>query len=182
MNGKLVVLSGPSGVGKDTVFDAWASQDPRVVRVVSATTRAPREGEQEGEDYWFLSKGEFERRRRTGAFLEAKNVHGEQYATPKADVECLLAQGKVTVLKIDVQGGLAVREIYPNALLVFLAPPSMEELEQRLRKRATNTEADIERRLRNAAREMEMSHEYDAVVVNDKVDRAVEEIMRLTSG
>lgn len=182
MKRKLVVLSGPSGVGKDTVFDAWAAKDSRVTRVVSATTREPREGEVHGKDYWFMERKEFEQRRDAGEFLESKEVHGELYATPLASVDKMLAEGKITVLKIDVQGGLAVRELRPDALLVFLVPPSMEELERRLRKRATDSEAVIRRRLRNAAKEMEVAKLYDAVVVNDQVDRAVDEIMELTRG
>ncbi|MGE0001123.1 MAG: guanylate kinase [Fimbriimonadaceae bacterium] len=182
MTGRLVVLSGPSGVGKDTVFDAWAARDPRVARVVSATTRKPRDGEANGKDYVFLDKEEFERRRQAGQFLEAKEVHGEMYATPTAHVERLLSEGRVTVLKIDVQGGLAIRELRPDVLLVFLAPPSMEELERRLRQRKTDSEATIQRRLRNAHREMKAAEQYDAIVVNDEVERAVSKIMELTGG
>lgn len=182
MSGRLVVLSGPSGVGKDTVFDAWAKQDSRVARVVSATTRKPRPGEVHGEHYWFLDSTEFERQRQAGAFLEAKLVHGEWYATPVEHADRLLAEGKVTVLKIDVQGGLAVKARRPETLLVFLAPPSMEELERRLRNRGTETEESVRRRLRNAAQEMECAKEYDATVVNDDVGRAVSELMELTGG
>lgn len=182
MKGRLVVLSGPSGVGKDTLIDAWAAADPRVRRVVAATTRRPRKGERDGVDYRFLSKEEFHALRKDGAFLEAKKVHGNWYATPKDQVERLLAEGKVTVLKIDVQGALEVRKLREDARLVFVMPPSLAELERRLRARRTESPARMRKRLLVARHEMGRAKRYDAVVVNDELPRAVAELRKAADG
>ena len=179
MSGRLVILSGPSGVGKDTVIDAWARRDPLVKRVVAYTTRAPRPGEQNGVDYNFVSVERFEELMEQGAFLEAKNVHGNWYATPLADMEAMLADGLVVVLKIDVQGAMVAMERLPWALTVMLAPPSDEELERRIRGRGTESEDVVAKRLQNARDELAQAPRYQHVVVNRDVYAAVEEIMSL---
>jgi guanylate kinase len=176
MRGRLVILSGPSGVGKDTVIGAWAESDPRVTRVVAYTTRAPRTGEVDGVDYNFVTVSDFKARADRGEFLEWKEVHGNFYATPLKDMELLLSQGKVAVLKIDVQGGLEAMTKRPDALSIFLVAPSFEELEHRIRSRATDDEPTIQKRLANAREEIEIGKRYSHTVVNDDLKRAVEEI------
>lgn len=178
MRGRLVILSGPSGVGKDTVIDAWRARDPRVQRVVAYTTRTPRTGEVDGVDYRFVSREEFDRLAASGAFLEHKEVHGNGYATPAAEVERLLAEGKIAVLKIDVQGAAEVRRLRTDALSIFILPPSEEELEKRIRARATEGAEAIRRRMENARAEMAEALSYDVRVVNDDVARCVDALVR----
>ncbi|MCB8932451.1 MAG: guanylate kinase [Chthonomonadaceae bacterium] len=179
MSGKLVILSGPSGVGKDTVLDAWRGIDPRVVRVVAYTTRAPREGEVDGVDYHFVTERAFMERAMRGAFLEWMEVHGKHYATPLEDMEALLADGKTAVLKIDVQGALRVMELRPGVLSIMLVPPSWEALEQRMRDRGTESPEALALRLENARKELALADRYTHQVVNDDVARAVREIQGL---
>ena len=177
--GNLVILSGPSGVGKDTVINAWHALDPRVERVVAYTTRAPREGETAGVDYHFVSLQEFLRLAESGAFLEFKEVHGNHYATPLHDMEKMLEDGKLAVLKIDVQGALTAMELRPDAVSVFLMPPSSEELERRIRARNLDASDVILRRLINAREEMELAHHYQHRIVNDDVATVVSELRRI---
>lgn len=179
MSGKIVILSGPSGVGKDSVLERWKAADPKVVRVVAYCTRAPRPGEQDGVDYRFRSREEFMRMADAGDFLEYKEVHGNLYATPLKDMETLLSEGKIAVLKIDVQGALTVMEKRPDVLSIFLLPPSLDELERRIRSRGTDDEATIQKRLKNAYDELAVADRYHYRVVNDDIDRAVAEIMEI---
>jgi guanylate kinase len=180
MSGTLVVLSGPSGVGKDTVIEAWKRVNPKVRKVITCTTRAPREGEENGKDYYFLSEADFQKRVDAGDLLEHKMVHGKSYGTPKSETLSLLADGFVAVLKIDVQGGLAVKEAHPEALLLFLDAPSLKELERRLRERNTDSEEQIESRLETAKKEIKVgTKQYDYRVVNDAVENAVERLERI---
>ena len=177
--GRLVILSGPSGVGKDTVIDAWRSADPRVERVVAYTTRAPRVGEQDGVDYHFVTLERFESLAEGGHFLEHKMVHGNGYATPLTDLEQMLAAGKIAILKIDVQGALAVMQLRPDAESAFLLPPDAEELERRIRGRGTDSEDAIAKRLSNARDEMEAARHYQHRLVNQSVPEVVAELVRL---
>ncbi len=179
--GRLVILSGPSGVGKDTVINTWREKNPRVERVVAYTTRAPRTGEQEGIDYHFVSPERFHELAADGAFLEHKEVHGNWYATPLRDMEQMLAEGKIAILKIDVQGALSVMELRPDAFSVFLLPPSWDELERRIRGRGTEDAATIEKRLRNATEELGFADRYRFQVTNDDLDRAVSELEALVA-
>jgi guanylate kinase len=182
MSGRLVILSGPSGVGKDTVIDAWRLSNSNVERVIAATTRTPRPGEVDGVDYHFLSLPEFEQRASQGAFLEHKLVHGNWYATPLAELNAGLVAGKVMLLKIDVQGALSVMALRPDALTIFLMPPSDAELEKRLRSRLTETEEQIRERLKTAREEIALSNRYQHLVVNDEVVHAVQQLEDLVHG
>jgi guanylate kinase len=179
MSGRLVILSGPSGVGKDSVLDLWKSVDSNVVRVVAYCTRTPRPAEVDGVDYHFVTRADFMAKAEAGDFLEYKEVHGNYYATPLRDTEALLAAGRIAVLKIDVQGALTVMELRDDALSIFLLPPSFEELERRIRTRGTDDEATIQKRLRNAREEIDLADRYHHRVVNDDLARAVSEIQEL---
>ena len=176
----LVIISGPSGVGKDTILDALKRRphDPDYHYVVTCTTRAMRPGEVEGIDYHFLDRETFVAQRAAGEFLEANMVHGNWYGTPRGQVREALLAGRDVILKIDVQGALVVKEKVPGALLIFLIPPSLEDLFQRLRSRATETADELELRQRNAAIELARQEDYDYVVTNEtgQVERTAERI------
>ena len=178
--GRLFVVSGPSGVGKDAVLAPLFSAGtcpPRLRRCITATTRAPRTGEVDGVDYFFLSPEEFERRIALGHFLEHAAYAGRRYGTPRPWVEAERDGGNDVLLKIEVQGALQVRGAVPDAVLVFLAPPSVEELERRLRGRDPGADAaDLARRLEIARTELGLAARYDYCVVNDEIPRAVEAI------
>jgi guanylate kinase len=182
MSGRLVIVSGPSGVGKDTVIDAWSAADPRVKRVVACTTRAARPGEVDGADYHFVSVCDFRRMAEDGAFLEWKQVHSNFYATPLAQVRQLLEDGRVAVLKIDVQGALTVMEKRPDAVAVFILAPSDEELERRIRGRGTEEEPVILARLAAAKDEIAHAPHYHYQVVNDDLDAVVRFLQGLVDG
>jgi guanylate kinase len=179
MAGHLVILSGPSGVGKDTVLEAWSKLNPRVERVVAYTTRPIRATEQDGIDYRFVPLERFHELIGLGAFLEHKEVFGNLYGTPLHDMEQMLATDKVAVLKIDVQGALTAMKLRPGALSVFIMPQSAAELERRIRSRATDPPEVIERRLRVAQDEMAMSPEYQHVLVNRDVNETVNRLQAL---
>jgi guanylate kinase len=180
----LIIISGPSGVGKDTIIDALRRRDREAGRetqrhyVVTCTTRPPRNGEVDGVDYEFLSREEFLRLRAARGFLEANEVHGNWYGSPREQVRNALVAGRDVILKIDVQGAQVVKERVPDALLVFIVPPSLEALFQRLRSRATETADELEIRQRNAAIELARQGDYDRVVVNEtgEVERTAAEI------
>jgi guanylate kinase len=173
---RLFVISGPSGAGKGTLLAELRKQRPDLGLTVSATTRSPRPGEVDGTSYYFLSDEEFRRRIAAGEFVEWAEVHGHLYGTLVSEVKRLLAKGHSLVLEIDVQGALNVRKVYPDAVLIFIEPPSLQVLEERLRGRGTEDEASIELRLKNARHEMELADQYDARIVNDTVDRAAQEL------
>ncbi len=172
-------MSGPSGVGKGTLVAELRRRVPSLGLTVSATTRSPREGEKDGVSYYFLSEEEFGRRVEAGEFLEWANVHGHRYGTLHSEVDRLFDEGRSVVLEIDVQGGLNVRSVRPDVVLVFIEPPSAEELERRLRGRGTEDEATIRLRLDNAAAELEAAASYDERIVNDDLDRAVGQLADL---
>lgn len=175
---RLFVVSGPSGAGKGTVLSKVRELRPDLGLTVSVTTREPRAGEVDGVSYHFLSEAEFRQRIAQGEFLEWADVHGHLYGTLRKDVDTLLAAGSSLVLEIDVQGALNVRESYPEAVLVFIAPPSMEELERRLRMRGSETKESMALRLADAAHEFELAKNYDVVITNDDLDRAVSELIK----
>jgi guanylate kinase len=170
------VLAGPSGVGKGTIVAGLLARDPRIWLSVSVTTRLPRPGEREGEHYRFVTPTELAELRDAGGLLEAFEVHGNLYGTPRAPVEEHLAAGDDVVLEIDVQGALAVRDAFPGAVLVFVRPPSRAELARRLRSRGADAPADLERRLAAAEREEALADAFDEVVVNDDVDAVVDRV------
>jgi guanylate kinase len=176
----LVIVSGPSGVGKDTVITALRAMpaEPERHFVVTCTTRPRRTYEVDGEHYHFLDRATFEERQAAGGFLESNNVHGHWYGTPRNEVREALAAGHDVILKIDVQGAAAVKQKVPDALLVFLVPPSLEDLFSRLRNRATETADELDIRQRNAAIELARAEDYDYVVLNEtgEVERTAEHI------
>ncbi len=176
----LVIISGPSGVGKDTIIDALKRRhhDPDYHYVTTCTTRGMRPGEVDGVDYQFLDPETFAGLRSEGEFLEANEVHGNWYGTPRQQVREALAGGCDVILKIDVQGAQVVKEKVPGALLIFLIPPSLEDLFHRLRSRATETVDELELRQRNAAIELARQEDYDYVVTNEtgEVERVAERI------
>ena len=177
---QLIIISGPSGVGKDTIIAALRERphEPRHHYVVTCTTRAPRPGEVEGVSYHFLDRERFLALRDAGGLLEANEVHGNWYGTPRSEVRRALAAGQDVILKIDVQGAQQVKERVAEALLVFVVPPSLEALFGRLRSRATETADELELRQRNAAIELARQEDYDHVVVNEtgQVERTAETI------
>lgn len=181
MTGKLLIVSGPSGVGKDSLLNAWAKSNPRVARVLTTTTRRPRNDERDGVDYRFVTPERFRELAAEGAFLEWKEVHGNLYGSPAQETALLVSQGKIAVLEIDVQGAAAVMNQRPDAETVFILPPSIDELERRLRGRALDSEAAIRQRLANAKGELAEAPKYRHQIVNDTLEHAVarlEEIVR----
>ncbi|MFT4263104.1 MAG: guanylate kinase [Nocardioides sp.] len=180
---RLVVLAGPTAVGKGTVAAAIRESHPEVWYSVSATTRAPRPGEQNGVHYWFVSDEEFDRMIAEDQLLEWATVHQvARYGTPRGPVEEALAAGRPAVLEIDLQGARQVRETMPEALFVFLAPPSWEELVRRLIGRGTETPEQQERRLETARTELAAESEFDVTIVNREVHAAAAELVALITG
>jgi guanylate kinase len=176
----LVVVSGPSGVGKDTIIEALRRRPrtPDYHYVVTCTTRASRPAEVDGQSYHFVGRERFEALRDAGAFLEWAEVHGNWYATPRAEVRRALAAGRDVILKIDVQGAAAVKASVPAAVLIFVVPPTLEALFRRLQARATENAEELEVRQRNAAIELARAGDYDHVVVNEdgRVEHTAEQI------
>ena len=177
--GKLFVLSGPSGVGKGTLREHALNNIANLVYSISCTTRQPRPGETDGVEYRFISHEKFKQDISNNLFLEYAHVHNDYYGTLKADVEDALNSGLDVLLEIDVQGALQVKAKMPEALLVFVDVPSVEELERRLRKRHTESDISLSVRLKNAIIEREQKDKYDYVIVNDDLDRACEELKKI---
>jgi guanylate kinase len=175
----LTVLSGPSGVGKDSVIELIRARSPWVRLSVSVTTRRRRDYEVDGVHYHFVNRAEFHRMVKAGELLEWAEFAGNLYGTPRNQVESLLAQGIPVLLKIDIQGARQVREAMPDARLVFLAPPSMEILESRLVGRGTEDAETIRRRLDHAHEEMAAAKEFDDIIVNDSIEHAADELVGL---
>jgi len=174
--GVLLVVTGPSGVGKGTLLNKVRSGGHTLYMSVSATTRAPRPGEEDGVNYYFVTRERFAEMVRTNQLLEHATYVENCYGTPRGPVEQMLESGKDVVLEIDLQGARQVRKSYPEAVLVFIAPPSVDTLEQRLRGRSTETEAVIQKRLTAARTECEAANEFDYIVVNGELELAAEEL------
>jgi guanylate kinase len=179
--GTLIVLCGPSGVGKSTISRRLA-EEHGVTYIVSATTRQKRDGDDKGKIYDHIAKQEFFRRLDHDEFLEYAQVYGDYYGTPKREALACLAAGRDVLLEIDVQGALQVRYQYPDTLMIFVLPPDEQTLEQRLIERGRDTADDIQKRFRQAKREIHMakgSRAFDYMVINDDLDRAVDEIIKI---
>ena len=174
--GFLLVLSGPSGSGKGTVSEALMKNNDDIIFSTSVTTRTPRPGEVNGENYFFATREEFEKMVENDELLEHAFVHTNYYGTPKQFVFDEIEKGEIVLLEIDVQGALQVKKKYKEAVFIFLIPPTMDELKSRLVKRDTETEDEIETRYRNAFRELDFVGEYDYFVINDVIDNAVKDI------
>jgi len=169
----IVVISGPSGVGKTVICQRLIDMDSSLVHSRSATTRKPRPHETDGEDYFFWGEDQFREAVDAGFFLEWAEVHGNLYGTPQGPIEKHLEVGKSPVLDVDVQGGRSVKQARPDAVLILVAPPSLGALEDRLRGRGTDSEEIVRQRLANAARELAQWEHYDYVLINDVLDEAV---------
>ncbi|GAA0722743.1 guanylate kinase [Clostridium malenominatum] len=173
--GLLIVISGPSGTGKGTICKALVHRKDYFVSI-SATTRNPRVGEVDGESYYFLTKEDFIDRINKDDFLEHAEVYGNYYGTPKSKVLETIESGKDVILEIDIQGALKVKENYPNGVFIFILPPSMEELKNRITKRGTETEESLMTRFKCAYKEINYISKYNYAVVNDTVEEAVNKI------
>ncbi|MGE4631416.1 MAG: guanylate kinase [Planctomycetota bacterium] len=176
--GILVVLSGPSGVGK-TVVSEGLQEKSGYVRTITATTRPPRAGEEDGVDYLFLDRAQFEQRVEEGGFLEHAEVYGNLYGSPRDGIEQQLAQSRAVLLLIDVQGAEKLRQDGVDALQIFLEPPGLEELRRRIEMRGVESEETMDLRLRNALSEMEQRDRYDRCVVNGVLEETVEEVFSI---
>lgn len=177
----LLVISGPSGVGKDAVLSRMKQQGFPLYFVVTATTRPQRKGEENGKDYHFLSPEEFQRKVEQGEFLEWAEVYGNWYGVPKEQIREALARGEDVILKVDVQGAATIKRLVPQAVFIFLTPPSLEELEQRLQQRKSESRADLELRIKKAREEMRSLPLFDYMVVNhqDKLDLTVSQLQAI---
>lgn len=180
--GLLFVVSAPAGCGKDTILEQLFKRTDTVGYSVSATTRAPREGEVDGVHYFFKTRDEFEQMIRDGEVLEYTEYCGNYYGTPKKGVETLLSEGKDVILKIEVEGAMNIKRIFPECCLVFILPPSLAELERRLRKRGTETEDKIILRTAQARNELEFAKSYDYLIVNGELEKAVDDLLAVITG
>ncbi len=177
--GKLIVISAPSGSGKTTIAKEILRRNPGLKFSVSATTRMKRAGEVEGRDYFFLTQDDFKRRREAGEFIEWEEMYGDFYGTLKSEVDGALASGRSILFDVDVKGGLSIKNHYPEALLIFIRPPSFEALKARLVNRKTESAVTLQRRLERVSMEMELGAKFDHEVVNDNLDKAVGQVQSL---
>ncbi|MEC4985235.1 MAG: guanylate kinase [Oscillatoria sp. PMC 1068.18] len=174
--GKLIVLTGPSGVGKGTLVRSLLARHPELYLSISATTRKPRPGEVEGKDYYFLSREQFENLIHSDNLLEWAEYAGNYYGTPKAAVVKQIEQGKSVILEIEVVGARQIKQTFLDAFLIFILPPSVEELERRLRGRGNDAPEAIIKRLKRAAEELAVADAFDLQIVNDDLEVALEEV------
>ncbi|NCO73959.1 MAG: guanylate kinase [Cyanobacteria bacterium] len=174
--GKLVIITGPSGVGKGTIVKSLLAKNPQIFLSISATTRLPRKGEIDGKDYYFLSRLQFEEMINKGELLEWAQYAGNYYGTPIKPVLEKIEQGKTIILEIEVLGANQIKNNFSSATRIFILPPSIEELEKRLRERNTDTEEVIIKRLNKAKEELAVSEEFDYQIINDNLDLAITEI------
>lgn len=181
MDGLLVIISAPSGVGKTTLIRRLLTEEPACTFAVSHTTRPPRPGERDGSDYCFVGEDEFDRMVAAGEFLEWAVVHAHRYGTSRAEVARLQAQGRDVVFEVDFQGGRALMRLFPDAVSIFLLPPSMAEVRRRLEGRGTDDPATMALRLHNARVEIATAFEYRYAVVNDDIERALRDLRTILS-
>ena len=174
--GKLIVITGPSGVGKGTIVRSLLQRNPELSLSISSTTRQPRPGEVEGQDYYFTTKEQFKSAIAEGEFLEWAEYAGNYYGTPKTKVQELLDQGELVLLEIELLGARAVTNIFPNARKIFVLPPSLEELEARLRERGKDSDEAIAKRLARAKIEIAASNEFPIQIVNQDLEKAIAEV------
>jgi len=174
--GRLVVLTGPSGVGKGTLLRHLRKRHPHLYLSTSATTRAPREGEEHGKDYYFVTRESFEQMIEQGELLEWAEFAGNYYGTPRQPVAVQIERGNQVILEIELKGARQVAQSFPDALKVFIAPPSPEELERRIRDRGQDEEAAIMRRLNRARVELAAADEFDVTVINDDLEQAIAQL------
>lgn len=179
MKGNLYIIAGCSGVGKGTLIKMFLERNPDIKLSVSATTRKPREGEQDGVNYFFVTKEEFKTEVENKEFLEWAEFSGNFYGTKKSFVEKTLAKGTDLILEIEVQGAKQVKEKMPEAISIFIMPPSVEELETRLRGRHTETEEAIQKRLHQVTREIEAGKNFDYKIINDKLEQALSDMQEI---
>lgn len=179
MQGRLYIIAGCSGVGKGTLLKLFREKNPDIKLSISATTRQPRQGEENGVSYFFITKEEFEESIKNNEFLEWAEFSGNFYGTKKSFVEKTLAKGQNLILEIEVQGAKQVKEKMPDAVTIFIMPPSLDDLEARLRGRKTEDEATIQKRLSAAAREIEAGKNFDYRIVNDDIEDALEVMQKI---
>jgi guanylate kinase len=177
MASRVFVITGPSGVGKGTLIRGLCQRIPQLELAVSATTRSPRPGERDGVDYHFLTREEFDRHVEAGDFLEHATYSGNRYGTLRSELERRLARGVPVVLEIEIQGARQVRKAMPEAIAVFIAPPSVEALEARLIGRGTDSPEQVQERLATALRELDAQSEFEHVIVNDRLEQATDELV-----
>ncbi len=177
--GKLIVVTGPSGVGKGTLLQRLLALYPdRILFSISATTRSPRAGEEHGREYFFWDRTEFEKKRDAGEFLEWAEYAGNLYGTPRQAIDQAIALGQIVILEIELEGARQVAKSFPTAKRIFIAPPSMEVLESRLRDRSTDSDEQIIKRLHHATLEVAAAHEFDLTIVNDDLEIALQELQK----
>jgi guanylate kinase len=177
--GKLVVISAPSGAGKTSIAQAVLARNPGMRFSVSATTRAMRPNEIDGKDYFFLTKAEFQRRVEAGEFAEWEEIYGDYYGTLRSEIDRAISAGEHLIFDVDVRGGLSIKQLYLDTLLIFIRPPSIETLYERLRKRHTEDNVTLARRMDRVPMELALGNQFDHQVTNDILERAIEEVQAL---
>lgn len=178
-HGLPIVISAPSGGGKSTIADKVLKEIASLIRSISCTTRKPRPGEKEGQDYYFLTEDEFKTRIQNNKFIEWAQVHNNYYGTPIDEFKAQLEKGRDVILTIDPQGAKSIRKIFPDGIFIFLVPPTWDDLATRLKKRASDSESTLKVRLQNAREEIKTIPQYDYLVVNDSLDVAVSDVVSI---
>jgi guanylate kinase len=176
---KIFVVSAPSGAGKTTIVRSVLKKIPEIVFSISATTRKKRNHETDGVDYFFLTEDEFKKKIEAGQFVEWEKFYDYYYGTLKSSIDDTIAEGKSVLLEVDVKGAMNIKKVYPQAVMIFIAPPGLEELKNRLIKRQTESDEDLQKRLERAEMEMDFKDKFDYVIVNDHLDTAKEKVFNI---